>query len=134
MQQALKEYLCESGLAAQWQAVETAETLEAMMAAAWVLARALALLLMGQVLEARAAQPVSWPDCTLCGERLQSKGWVARQWRGVMGTVRWRRRVGRCPSGCKMGQVAPLDQALGLQAYARTSVVSRKRWPVCWRC
>ena len=123
MQEVLKEYLREGELAAQWQAVETAATLEAMMAAAWVLARALVLLLMSQVLEARAAQPQNWPDCTVCGERLQSKGWVARQWRGVVGTVKWRRRVGRCPSGCKIGQVAPLDQALGLQAYVRTSVV-----------
>ena len=122
MQQALKEYLCEGELAAQWQAVETAATLEAMMAAAWVLARALALLLMSQVLEARAAQPQSWPECTVCGKRLQSKGWVARQWRGVIGIVQWRRRVGRCPSGCRIGQVAPLDQALGLEAYARTGI------------
>jgi hypothetical protein len=122
MQQALNEYLCESELAAQWQAVETAATLEAMMAAAWVLARALVLRLMSEVLEARAAQPQSWPDCQACGERLRSKGWVARQWRGVIGIVQWRRRVGRCPSGCKIGQVAPLDQALGLEAYARTSV------------
>jgi hypothetical protein len=123
MPQALKEYLCESELAAQWRAVETAATLEAMMAAAWVLARAMVLLLMSQVLEARAAQPQRWPDCQVCGERLRSKGWVARQWRGVIGIVQWRRRVGRCPSGCKIGQVAPLDQALGLEAYARTSVV-----------
>jgi hypothetical protein len=126
MQQALKEYLRESELAQQWRAVETAETLEAMMAAAWVLARALALLLMSQVLEARAAEPVSWPDCKVCGKRLRSKGWVARQWRGVIGIVKWRRRIGRCPGGCKIGQVAPLDQALGLEAYARTSIVAQE--------
>lgn len=122
MQEVLKEYLREGELAQQWRAVETAETLEAMMAAAWVLARALALLLISQVLEARAAEPVSWPDCKVCGKRLRSKGWVARQWRGVIGIVKWRRRVGRCPSRCKIGQVAPLDQALGLEAYARTGV------------
>jgi hypothetical protein len=34
--------------------------------------------------------------------------------------LQWKRRVGRCPSGCRIGQVAPLDQALGLEAYART--------------
>jgi hypothetical protein len=105
MQEALKEYLHESELAAQWQAVETAVTLEAMRAAAWVLARARVLLLMSQVLEARAAQPQSWPDCKACGKQLQSKGWVPRQWTGVIGTWKWRRRIGRCPSGCKIGQV-----------------------------
>ena len=116
MQQALKEYVCRSELAQQWQAVETAATLEAMMAAAWVVARALVLRLMSEVLEARAAAPVSGPECRVCGERLPSKGWVARQRRGVVGTVTWCRRVGRCPRGCKIGQVAPLDQALGLPA------------------
>ena len=123
MRDALKDYLCEGELSAQWQAVESAETLEAMMAAAWALARALVLLMMSQVLEARAAEPVSWPNCTVCGQRLQSKGWRARQWRGVVGTVKWRRRVGRCPRGCTRGQVAPLDRALGLEAHAHTSVV-----------
>jgi hypothetical protein len=122
MQDVLKEYLRESELRAQWQAVESAETLEAMMAAAWGLARALVLVMMSQVLEARAAEPVNWPNCTVCGKRLRSKGWVARQWRGVVGTVKWRRRVGRCPRGCKSGHVAPLDRALGLEGHARTSV------------
>jgi hypothetical protein len=122
MQQALTEYLRESELTTHWRAVETATTLEAMMAAAWVLARALVLLMMSEVLAARAAQPISWPECPVCGERMQSKGWRPRQWTGVIGTVRWRRRVGRCPQGCKTGQVAPMDQALGLQAHQRTSV------------
>jgi hypothetical protein len=101
MQKTLMEYLRESELAQQWRAVETAATLEARMAAAWVLARALVLLLMRQVLEARAAQPTSWPGCEVCGKRLQSKGWAVRQWTGVVGRLRWKRRVGRCPSGCK---------------------------------
>jgi hypothetical protein len=127
MQDVLKEYLRESELRAQWQAVESAETLEAMMAAAWGLARALVLRLMSEVLEARAAQPVSWPNCTVCGQRLQSKGWVARQWSGVVGTVKWRRRVGRCPRGCKSGQVAPLDQARGREADERTGIVVQER-------
>jgi hypothetical protein len=122
MQQALMEYLRAGELAQQWEAVERAETLDAMMAAAWVLARRLVLLLMRQVLEARAAQPVNWPCCRECGQRLQSKGWAVRQWTGWVGTLRWKRRVGRCPSRCRIGLIAPLDRALGLQAYARTSV------------
>lgn len=122
MQQALKEYLSESELTEQWRAVETAATLEAMMTAAWVLARALVLRMMSEVLAVRAAEPVIWPACPICGERLRSKGWRPRQWTGVMGTVKWRRRVGRCPRGCKTGQVVPMDQARGLQAHQRTSV------------
>jgi hypothetical protein len=82
MQQPLIEYLRESELAQPWEAVETAETLEAMMAAGGELARARVLWLMGQVLERRAAQPMSWPGCEACGQRLQSKGWAPRQWTG----------------------------------------------------
>jgi hypothetical protein len=122
MQQMLMEYLREGELAQQWEAVERAETLEAMMAAACVSPCAGAGAPERRI-GARAAQPQSWPDCPVCGKRLQSKGWVPRQWTGVVGTLKWRRRVGRCPSGCQIGQVAPLDQALGLQAHARTSVV-----------
>jgi hypothetical protein len=73
MQQALREYLCEGELATHWRAVETAETLEAMMAAAWGLARALVLWMMSEVLAGRAAQPVSWPECPVCGERMRSQ-------------------------------------------------------------
>jgi hypothetical protein len=101
MQHTLKEYLREGEWAQQWQAVERAETLEAMMGAAGVLARALALGLVRGVVEERAAQPVNWPECTVCGKRLQSKGWVPRQWTGRVGTLRGKRRVGRCPRGCQ---------------------------------
>jgi hypothetical protein len=132
MQKTLMEHLRESELAQQWRAVETAATLEAMRAAAWVLARGLGLLLMRQMLEARAAQPTSWPGCEGCGKRLQSKGWAVRPWTGVVGRLGWKRRVGRGPSGCKLGQVAPLDRALGLQGYARLRV-ALQACLACWR-
>jgi hypothetical protein len=52
---------------------------------------------------------------------LESKGFVGRCLVGLIGVVHWKRRVGRCPQGCKIGQVAPLDQALGLQPNQRVS-------------
>jgi hypothetical protein len=91
--------------------------------AAWVLARALALLLMKAVLEARAAQPMRGLAAEACGQRLQSQGWAPRQGTGRVGTLRWKRRLGRCPKGGRIDQVAPLDRALGLQAYSRTRAV-----------
>jgi hypothetical protein len=106
---------------AQGEAGERAETLEARRAAAWVLARALGRLLLRQVLEAGAVPPQSWPHGKACGRRLQSKGWAPRRWTGSVGTVRGKRRVGRCPGGCRVEQVAPLERALGLEAYTRTS-------------
>jgi hypothetical protein len=38
----------------------------------------------------------------------------------LLGVIRWRRRVGRCREGCETGQVAPLDEALGLAPYQRS--------------
>ncbi len=35
---------------------------------------------------------------------------------------RWRRRVGRCPDGCAIGQIAPFDATLGLRPHQRVSL------------
>ena len=42
-----------------------------------------------------------------------------RQLRTIIGLIRWRRRVGRCPKGCRVGQIAPLDDELGLKPNQR---------------
>lgn len=39
----------------------------------------------------------------------------------LFGPRHWRRRVGRCPQGCAIPQVAPFAEALGVQAPQRTS-------------
>src|SRR5439155_2142690 len=56
-----------------------------------------------------------------CGASLQSKGFAPRQMMSLCGLIRWQRRVGRCPQGCVIPQVAPLDDALGVQPHQRTS-------------
>src|SRR5207248_8219362 len=55
-----------------------------------------------------------------CGTGLHSKGFVKRQITSLFGPIQWRRRVGRCPHGCATPQVAPLDEALGVQPHQRT--------------
>jgi hypothetical protein len=40
----------------------------------------------------------------------------------LIGLVKWWRRRGGCPAGCKIGQVVPLDEDLGLTPYQRTSL------------
>jgi len=102
-------------------AVEEAPTLALMILAAWRLARALAVRIVEEVLAERAQRPTLWPCCPRCGAPLNSKGFVSRQVESLLGRIRWRRRVGRCPHGCKRGQVAPLDEALGLEPHQRTS-------------
>jgi hypothetical protein len=104
-------------------AVENAPTLAAMMLAAWQLARAIAVAVVEDVLAERAQRPTEWPTCDKCGKRLESKGFVERTLRGLIGIVRWKRRVGRCPDRCEIGQVVPLDRELGLRPYQHVSDV-----------
>ena len=112
---------------ADWQplmeAVVQAPSLARIILAAWVLARFVAVCVVEAVLEERAQRPTAWPTCPQCGARLQSKGFVARQLTTLVGVVRWRRRVGRCPQGCALGpQVAPLDEALGVTPHQQTGI------------
>jgi hypothetical protein len=102
-------------------AIENASTLTLLILSAWRLARVLAIKLVVEALTERGQRPTQWPDCPKCGKRLHSKGLVSRQITSVIGIIHWKRRVGRCPNGCKIGQIAPLDKALGLHPYQRTS-------------
>lgn len=101
-------------------AVETAQTLTALLLAVWPLARVLALHIVESILANRALSPTVWPRCPACGACLERKGFVKRQVTSLFGPLRWRRRVGRCPRGCAIGQVAPFDEELGLQPHQRT--------------
>jgi hypothetical protein len=102
-------------------AVEKAQTLTELILAAWPLARLLTIHIVEYVLAERALRPTFWLCCPACGVLLESKGFVKRQVTSLFGPLRWRRRVGRCPQGCAIGQVAPFDEELGLQPHQRTS-------------
>lgn len=67
-----------------------------------------------------------WKQCPECGRRLHSKGWVSRQMTTMIGVIRWSRRVGRCPQGCEIGLVAPLDEQLGIEPGQQTSLELQK--------
>ena len=102
-------------------AVEDAPSLTALILATWQVARVLAVHLVETVLAERARQPTAWPPCPACGASLRSKGFAPRQMMSLFGPIQWRRRVGRCPHGCDIPQVAPLDATLGVQPHQRTS-------------
>src|SRR5262245_56290192 len=104
-------------------AVENAPTLPTLIMAAWQGARVLTVQLVAAGLTERARQPAAWPACPACGSPLRSQGCAPRQLTSLYGPIRGRRRVGRCPHGCDIPQVAPLDAALGVQPHQRTSEV-----------
>jgi hypothetical protein len=101
--------------------IEEAHTLAQLILAVWPLARVLARHGVESVLAERAQRPRAWPPCPTCGVPRRSKGFAQRQLMSLFGPIRWRRRVGRCPHGCAIPQVAPFDEALGVQPHQRTS-------------
>ena len=101
--------------------IEEAQTLAQLILAVWPLARVLALHVVEYVLAERAQRPLAWPPCPTCGAPLRSKGFAQRQLTSLFGPIRWRRRVGRCPHGCAIPQVAPFDETLGIPPHQRTS-------------
>jgi hypothetical protein len=102
--------------------MEEAGALCALVTAAWFLARILGVLLIQEELARRAAKRVDWPLCRHCGAKLESRGRVRRKILTLLGMVEWARKVGRCPKGCAVGHVAPLDEALGLVARQKSCV------------
>jgi len=102
--------------------LENAVSLTALVLTAWELARRLAVLLVEQTLDKRAKRKTDWPNCPMCGKKLQSKGLAKRQITTFIGVIRFCRRVGRCPARCRIGQQAPLDAELQLTPRQRSCV------------
>ena len=98
------------------------QTLAAIVLAAWQIGLTVARTLVEQQLSERANQPTVWGHCSVCGQRLHSKGFAARQMLTLVGQVHCRRRVGRCPNGCEGSQTIPYDQVLGIKPYQQSSV------------
>jgi hypothetical protein len=102
--------------------VERAASLNALILAAIGLGRELSRLVVEAALSRHASAERRLGSCPSCSRRLRSKGWRPRQLATSVGVVSWRRPVGRCPAGCKIGQVAPSDEALGVESSQRSSV------------
>jgi hypothetical protein len=109
-------------LQAQLEAVRQAPSLTGMIVAAWRLGVAVALQVLQEIIAERAHAVFEPSVCPQCGRRLRSKGWYPRQVLTLLGVLKWKRQIRRCPNGCQIGQVAPLDAALGLEPHQETSV------------
>ncbi len=108
-------------------AIEQAVTLTALLEAAWCLACCLTIWLVEEALTQRAKQSTTWSSCPACGKKLESKGMQPRQLKTVLGIIRWKRRVGRCPDRCAIGQIAPFDAELGIEANQRMDHQVKRR-------
>lgn len=100
--------------------VEKAVTLKALVLIGFKLGLAIALVIVKEVLTDRAHSIVDRPICPKCQTPLYSKGWLPRTVKTLIGILRWKRELWRCPNGCKIGQVAPFDIELGLRPNQRT--------------
>jgi len=112
---------------AQIEAIEQAVSLSEIMEAAWRWACSLTIWIVEYVLTERARQATGWGNCPMCGKKLESKGLKERQLKTIWGTLHWKRRVGRCPDRCAIGQIAPFDEALGLAPQQRTDSAVKQR-------
>jgi hypothetical protein len=100
--------------------IEQAQRLCALVTAVLVFVRQLGVLLAQEELRRRAQARVEWPLCPHCGTRLESRGRVRREIWTLLGLVAWFRKVGRCPKGCAVGHIAPMDEVLGLLPRQKT--------------
>jgi hypothetical protein len=101
--------------------LQTSITLASLVLTAWQIGLWLARILVEQQLAERGQKPVAWGNCTACGKRLHSKGFVSRQMLTLVGWVKWKRRVGRCPNRCTGSHCIPFDVVLGITAFQQTS-------------
>jgi hypothetical protein len=96
-------------------------TLAAMVLIALGFAREVAVILLQAVLAERSSLRTEWPRCPKCNASLRSKGFRKRSVMTLVGSVEWKRRIGRCPNHCEIGEVAPFDVALGVSPNQRPS-------------
>jgi hypothetical protein len=101
--------------------IRNAQNLVAMIIAGFLLARVLTVKIIEKILEERASERCKWPRCPKCNAQIESKGNKKRKIKSIVGEINWKRKIGRCPNGCEIGQVAPLDEKLGLEAEQRVS-------------
>lgn len=97
--------------------LKAAVTLTALVLTAWQMGQWLARTLVQQYLMERAQAQTNWGKCPVCGTQLRSKGFVKRHLLTLVGSVEWKRRVGRCPQRCPGSHIAPFDAIMGIDAY-----------------
>lgn len=101
--------------------ISEVKPLSKMILVALELGRKVAVMTVEATLAKRAQARCKWPRCPKCGARIGNKDRLERQIKSIIGVIHWSRKVGRCPNGCEIGQVVPLDNELGLEPCQRVS-------------
>lgn len=109
--------------------IKNASSLAMLVLGALQLGRIVAVKVVEEILNERGQAPTEWSLCSKCGTKLESKGLASREMLTLIGLIKWWRRRGGCPKGCKIGQLVPLDEELGLTAYQKTSL--EVKWLAC---
>ncbi len=103
--------------------VEQAASLVLLILMALQLGRAIAVKVVEEILNERGQAPeAECAQCEKCQAKLESKGLLPREILTLIGRIKWKRRVRRCPKGCEGSQVAPSDEVIGLEAYQKSSL------------
>ena len=102
-------------------ALKATTSLTALVVAAWRMGLWLAKSIVNQQLAERAQVSTQWTNCSSCGTRLVSKGFVKRRMLTLLGEIEWKRRVGRCPRHCAGSNKIPFDDQLDIHPYQQTS-------------
>lgn len=104
--------------------VENAITLKDLVLAGLRLGIAIAVLIVEHILMQRA-EPVAktGPDyfCPKCGALLNSKGFLPRMMKTLIGDIHRKRQIRRCPDACKNSHITPFDNELGITPYQKHS-------------
>ncbi len=108
------------------QTLRRSTTLAAIVLSAWQMGLWMANRIVEQDLTERAQAMPQWSSCPVCNTPLVSKGFVHRQMLTLVGQVKWKRRVGRCPHRCLGSQSVPLDHLLEIHPYQQTSSELRR--------
>ena len=103
------------------EAVTKAVELDALVSAAQALVQLMVSMIVTENLSRRAEEKQVWPACPACGTQTHSRGRRSRKVKTMIGPLKYRRPIGRCPKGCAIGQICPFDEALGLKPAQRTS-------------
>ena len=101
--------------------IKQAATLDSLVIAVFKLVLYIGSIILNEIISERAKQSLERSTCPNCGTHLERKEWLPRKMTTLLGQIIWKRLIWRCPKRCKIGQIAPYDQTLGISSSQHVS-------------